>query len=306
MERRIVAFQGENTAGAGGRTGRTTRIFLVMGLLAALRPGRAEAGAWTAERGAFYLRAAAARYTSTQEFDGAGDRHRLPLDGDFSDNHLGAYLEYGLLDRLTAVTSFSIKQLRYENKVRIVDSKGLGDVDVALRARLASGAAGVLAAQFLTKFPSGYETDVSLPLGNGRREYDARLLWGRGLFPLLPGYCSLEAGYRWRLGDPADEVHYLLEFGSDIAAGFYFRSKLDGTRGRRNQKGLDMSGNPTVRGSADLGVLDLTVGRRCGSHLAVEAGFAPALYGRTTTSGATASLALAWSGRLGHHESNHD
>jgi hypothetical protein len=52
-----------------------------------------------------------------------------------------------------------------------------------------------------------------------------------------------------------------------------------------------------VRETADLGVLDITAGRRFGAHFSVEAGFAPSLYGRTTTSGSTLSFAVGYSGK---------
>jgi hypothetical protein len=257
-------------------------------------PGLANAGAWTREQGSLYARLSVNRYTSDREFGADSRRARLPLEGRFSDTNLGSYVEYGLTDRFTAVASFSVKSLESDNVVRVIETRGIGDVDLALRSRLLEGRAGVASVQFLSKIPSGYDVDVNLPLGNGETEFDLRLLYGRSLPSGLPGYFGLEAGYRWRSGAPSDEFRYLVEIGSDLGGDFYARSKLDGIRGRRNDAAVDESGNPTVRATADLGVLDLTVGRRLGTLFSIEAGFAPALYGRTTTSGSTLSLAVAY------------
>lgn len=274
-------------------------LFPAVVSFAALAPSdAAQAGAWTREKGTFYNRTAINRYVAEEEFDGNHERQDLPLEARFTDLNLSNYLEYGVTDRFTVIGSFSIKSLESENLVRVIETKGIGDVDLALRARLAAGKAGVTAIQFLAKVPSAYDADADLPLGNGEFEFDTHLLYGRSLWPLLPGYCGLEAGYRVRGGAPADEFRYLAEFGSDLGVGFFFRSKLDGTRGRRNQKAVDSYNNPTLRGSSDVGALDLTLGRKFGTHLSLEAGYSAALYGRTTTAGSTITGGISYSGRL--------
>ncbi|MCC7142938.1 MAG: hypothetical protein IT349_12625 [Candidatus Eisenbacteria bacterium] len=273
-------------------------LLLIVAGAGLARPDSVQAGAWTREKGTFYNRTAINRYVAEEEFDGQHERQDLPLEARFTDLNLSNYFEYGLTDRFTAIGSFSIKSLESENLVRVIETKGIGDIDLALRARLSNGQIGVTAVQFLAKVPSAYDADADLPLGNGELEFDTHLLYGRSLWPLLPGYCGLEAGYRVRGGAPADEFRYLAEFGSDLGAGFFLRSKLDGTRGRRNQKSVDSYNNPTLRGSSDVGALDLTMGRKFGDHLSLEAGYSAALYGRTTTAGSTLTGGLSYSGRL--------
>ena len=293
-----------NTTPEYQRRTRARILFLaVVALTTIIGASSALAGAWTQERGSLYSRASVNRYGCDQQFDDDGATGNLPLEGEFADLNFGGYLEYGLTSRLTAVTSFSLKSIRSENLVRIVESKGLSDIDLALRGRLLSGSAGVTALQLLAKIPSGYETDVALPIGNGETELEARALWGRSLWPLVPGYAGLELGYRWRDGDPADALRYLVELGGELRAGFYTRAKLDGTAGLGEDERFDLNGNPTVRKSFDLGILDLTLGGRFNPHIALEVGVAPALYGRTTTSGTTLTVAFAWAGSLGRQES---
>jgi hypothetical protein len=272
-------------------------LVLIVTLMAAVVLARsADCGAWTQPAGGVYLRLAANRYFSQREFDGDGRRIDFRLDGEFEDRSVSLYLEWGLLERLTFSATGAAKQLTSDNRARTIESDGVADVALALRGRLLSGSAEVASLQALVKAPSGYDTDVPLPLGNGETEWEMRALWGRSLGPLLPGYGGVEVGYRWRGGNFADEVRYLVEAGSDLGTRAYVRVKLDGTRGARNGGAVDEGGNPTVRGSYDLGVLDVTAGVRVGPRVALEAGFAPALYGRNTTSGSTLSLAVAYAG----------
>ncbi len=260
--------------------------------------GEAVAGGWTEPAGKFYNRTSVNRYFADREFDGDGERHDLLLDAEFRDLNVADYFELGLTDRFTAVASGSVKFLRTENLARVIEARGIGDIELALRCRLLEGKAGVTSVQVLTKVPGAYDAHDVLPLGNGQRELDAHLAYGRSLWPVIPGYCGLELGYRLRDGEPANELRYLVELGSDVGAGCYVRSKLDGTRGERTEVIYDSNLNPTLRGSSDVGALDLTLGRHFGPHYALEAGFATALYGRTTTAGSTFTLALACTGRL--------
>jgi len=270
-------------------------IWLILGaLLAALvstRPARA--GAWTQAKGGLYNRLAGSFYGSTEEYGTEGDRGNIPFHGEYGELNLTDYAEYGLSNRLTVLGSVVLKKVQLENDIRITRSKGLGDIDAALRFKLAEGSAGVASVQALVKIPTGYEIDVPLPLGNGEFEYDAHLLYGRSLWPLLPGYCGVEIGYRWRAGAPEDEIRYLAEIGTDVGKHLYVRSKLDGVKGTKSGAAVDLNGNPTIRNAYDLGTLDLTLGGRLGSHWFLEAGYAPSLYGKTTTAGSKWSLALA-------------
>lgn len=269
-----------------------TRLFL--GAVLALWAGPALAGAWTQGKGVLYDRIALCGYRADREFDGDGDRRDLAHGGTFTDVNVSNYLEYGLTDRVTGVASVPYKVVRKDDDTRETTSWGVGDIDLAVKVKAAEGAFGVVSAQGLVKIPEAYDEDDDLPLGNGQYDLEARLLWGRSLWPALPGYAGLEVGYRWRLDDPSDEVRYLVELGGDVTRRLYVRAKLDGTYSMDNGRRRDEGGNPTARNNYDLGKLDLTLGWRLNDRWALEAGFAPELYGQNTAAGASACLALAY------------
>lgn len=261
--------------------------------------GSAEGGAWTQAKGHYYGRAAFNLYSAEKQFDAVGEREPLPRDGDFRDGNLAGYFEYGITDRFTGIVGLSLKSIQNEDYLRTTKTRGIGDIDLALRSKLLAGSAGITAIQVTAKLPSGYDTDVELPLGNGESEYEARFLYGRSLWPLLPGYSGVEAGYRWRNGAPTDEFRYLAEVGSDLGKGIYFRTKLDGTRGRKAKTTIDVNGNPTAQPSYNLGKLDFTAGLHLRQGVSVEAGFCPEIYGRTTAAGSAFTLAFAYVNSIG-------
>jgi len=170
--------------------------------------------------------------------------------------------------------------------------QGIGDIDLGVRYKILDRAFGIVSGQALVKIPGGYGKTDPLPLGSGQYDYELKLLYGRSLYPVIPGYCNAEIGYRWRVGDPSDEIRYLLELGIDITKNIYTRAKLDGIRSRENGKKYDSSGNPTATNNFDLGKLDLAVGWKVSSTWGVEASYVPSLYGKNTSVGVTYSLGV--------------
>ena len=270
------------------------RLFLTIGLVL-LSAGTLYAGAWTQEKGKSYHRFAANYYLSDKEFNDNGDSRDMALNGDFRDFNLNYYMEYGILDQLTFLSSLYYKDIQRDDDYMRTDTKGMGDLDLGLRYRLHSGDAGIFSVQGLTKTPQLYDKNDALPLGNGQNDYELRLLYGRSLWPALPGYVNLEAGYRWRTEDPSDEFRYLVEIGSDLGKDFYTRAKLDAIISMDNaDKGMDNFGNPTSTLEYDLTKLDMTMGWRMTQTLGLELGCAPALWGKNTAKGTTWTFALAF------------
>ena len=262
-------------------------------LLVSTCVGTSFAGAWTAAQGAFYEKIAYNYYTSRDIFDKSGKRAATPNNGSFTDNNVSNYFEYGLFDRLTLVNSLSYKWLKNQDDDTSSTGSGLGDVDLGARYKLLdSPTVGIVATQLLVKIPGGYSTTDPLPLGNGQYDTELRLLYGRSLWPLIPGYGNVEIGYRWRAEDPSDEIRYLLELGVDITKNIYTRAKLDGTISVNNGKKLDTNGNPTSSNNFDLGKLDVTAGYKVAPNWGIEASYVPALYGQNTASGSTYSLSV--------------
>ncbi|MDD2539778.1 MAG: hypothetical protein PHH28_01890 [Desulfuromonadaceae bacterium] len=251
------------------------------------------AGAWTAKQGGFYDKLSFNYYYSHETFDSTGNRKGMANNGKYTDYNLCNYIEYGLLDNLTVINSLTYKWLENEDNSMLAKGYGLGDVDLGLRYKIVdSEKLGIVASQLLVKIPGAYDTTDPLPLGNGQYDTELRLLYGRSLYPVIPGYANVEIGYRWRAEAPSDEIRYLVEFGVDVTKDFYTRAKLDGTFSVNNGSKIDTNGNPTSTNNFDLGKLDLTVGFKAASNWGLEASYTPEIYGQNTAAGATYSLAL--------------
>lgn len=250
------------------------------------------AGAWTQPKNGLYEKLGFNYYVSEHTFGPTGDRNRTPNNGKFTDYNLNNYIEYGLTDNLTVLNALTYKWLRNEGNTFDTTADGLGDVDLGVRYKLLDGQAGIVSGQVLLKIPGRYENSDPLPLGNAQYDAEFRLLYGRSLYPLIPGYGNVEFGYRWRAQDPADEIRYLVELGFDITKTLYARTKLDGIMSVDNGKKLDGSGNPTATNNFDLGKLELTLGYKFSPNWGAEATYRPDLYGQNIAAGANYGLAL--------------
>jgi hypothetical protein len=110
--------------------------------------------------------------------------------------------EYGVTDDLTllATPSFRDVQVRGED-----DSTGLGFTDLGARYRVASGDRFAVSLQTLVRIPGQTRRDRLAQVGQTDIEYDLRAQGGvsfdGGHFAILEG------GYRWRSGDPPDQVN---------------------------------------------------------------------------------------------------
>lgn len=271
------------------------RIIAMALCLTFLGAATAFAGAWTHEQGNSYHRFAVNYYNTDREFDKSGDSRSMVNNGQFRDFNLNYYMEYGILDRFTFLTSLYYKDLKRSDDYVTTDSDGTGDADFGLRCNLFNGNAGVVSLQGLLKTGEFYDKDDALPLGNGQNDYELRLLYGRSLWPFIPGYMNLEAGYRWREDAPSDEFRYLLEVGSDLGKDFYCRAKLDAIIGMENGDDVtDAYGNPASTLEYDLTKLDLTVGWRMTKTMGLELGCAPAVWGENTAKGETWTIALTF------------
>ncbi|MFZ5572345.1 MAG: hypothetical protein ACOZF0_18245 [Thermodesulfobacteriota bacterium] len=249
-------------------------------------------GAWTAAKTELYDRLSVNCYHADEYFNDDGDRYPYPRNGKFRDWNLGNYLEYGVNDRFTLINSLYYKAIVKEDDLRKEETHSLGDIDLGMKWKALEGRAGVLSAQGMVKIPDFYDEDAPLPVGNGQYDLEARLLYGRSLYPLIPGYYNVECGYRWRFEDPSDELRYLIEFGVDFTESFYGRIKLDGIFSLDNGEHRDLVGNPTTTNNFDLGKLDMALGYMVAKTWGLEIGYTPALYGKNTSRGATWTAAI--------------
>lgn len=249
------------------------------------------AGAWTMPEGKFYERLSFNSYLAFSEFSMEPPD---PKFKSFRDFNVGNYLEYGITDRFTLINAMYYKNLLKEEGTSETSADGFGDVDLGVRAKMLEGPWGVLSTQALVKIPGAYDKDDKLPLGNGQYDVDTRILYGRSLYPYLPGYCNVEVGYRLRTEDPSDELRYVVEFGMDFTKDLYGRIKLDGILSMDNGNRVSVSGNPTAANSYDLGKLDIAIGCKLNKRWGLEIACTPEIYGRNTTQGVTYTLALTY------------
>lgn len=262
-------------------------------LITALTAGPCLAGAWTAAKGALYHKATMNFYSADEQFNDSGSKRAMAGHGDFTDTNVSTYLEYGITDTLTVLGTISYKWMESEDDSMTARTEGLSDMEAGLKYRLLSGDFGVVSFQGLVKIPECYDEDDALALGNGQYDVEFRLLYGRSLYPVVPGYFNVEAGYRFRAEEPADEFRYLVELGLDFSSALYGRAKLDGILGMGNDDpSTNSAGNPTATLDYDLGKLDLAFGCRISPRWSFELGYRAEIYGKNTAAGENISLAL--------------
>lgn len=259
----------------------------LLGVCAALLPPIALAGAWTPGQGASYHKFAFNYFAAQEFFDST-----TPGFEEFVDLGVSYYGEYGLRDNLGLFGSVPFKFLTRTDSGSSIRNNGIGDIDLGLRYRLFEKPF-VLSTAVLLKLPYAYRDNDPLALGNGQEDIEWRWLAGKTLG--LLGYVGAEVAYRWRLGAPADEFRYLLEFGYNFSESYYFRSKFDGLQGiGSSDSGAATSGNPALSLEFDVGRLDLTAGYRSDRKWAWEFTYGLPIYGRNTLRGETLQLALIY------------
>ena len=145
-----------------------------------------------------YSRVAYNYYYADKNSEAGGSRKELKWNGKFKDRNISFYAEYGLTERLTALTSLYYKKIKKEDNYIEMETDGIGDIDLGLKYAIFKGNKGVISVQGLLKIPETYDKKNMLPLGNGQYDYEFRLLLGKSLWPAIPGYLNIEIGYRWR------------------------------------------------------------------------------------------------------------
>ena len=197
------------------------------------------AGAWTQKKGGYYFKVGASYLNSTIDIDANGKQIQKANMGELRDFNYSTYLEYGLLDRLTLVSSVPYKQLKDTRTWRDLNEVitgttlerrwGFGDMEMRLRWLLVNKPV-VASIAVGGKIPLWYEEDPStlVPLSSKKVDADVRILLGQSLYP-APIYMTGEVGYRIRGGDFSNEGFYALEVGITVDR-FLFKGYLSGIR----------------------------------------------------------------------------
>lgn len=243
------------------------------------------AGAWTLPEGKLYDKASLNYYTA---------------DPNFTDKNIGNYIEYGLTDSISVINSIYYKQISNSftaaGITTTTTTRGIADVEIGLKHKLAEGPRGVFSHQAIVKIPGNYDRNSVLPLGNGQVDLEYRVLYGLSLAHWFPGYANFEVGYRYRAEAPSDEFRYLAEVGADITERFYARVKLDGILGVGNASNTtNINGNPTAENQFDLQKLDTALGYKLTDNWGLELGYTPTIHARNTAKGTTYSLGVTYS-----------
>ncbi len=198
-------------------------------LLAGAAP-QALAGAWTQPAGGWFLKLGIEQWETRQRFDLDANRvdylpprGGFPSRGDYRNQAVRLYAEYGLTDAWTVTAATAIERARARGYGQVVENSGLSDVTVQLKRRLLASPL-VVSASAEAKIPTGYDVSHAPALGSGRVDGGARLAVGRGLGAL---YLSGETGYRARSGRNV-EVPFSLEAGLTLMGHVMIRGELSG------------------------------------------------------------------------------
>lgn len=185
------------------------RAIVWAGLLAAF-PGEAGAGAFTLEPGETKLFAFGFASSGGKYFDRKG---KLRARGDYAKQDLQLYGEYGALDGLTLFGSIAAQKIRAEDGATF-RRKGLGRSEIGARARLWTDGAWIVSAQASGVLAGARASEGLAAIGETDHQFDARGLVARS-FEVFgrQAFVDLAAGYRFRSGDPADEIRIDATFG---------------------------------------------------------------------------------------------
>ena len=186
-------------------------ILIAIPAVVSVKP--AFAGAWTQQEGKGLVIVNSAHSTADQRFDDAGNT--IPAK-DFQKTEIRVYLEYGLTDWATVIAQPEWRH-KETGPARGEEVDGLGRVDAGLRVRLWQNDSSVFSVQASGRMPGASDELAPANGGDTDWEADARILYGRG-FPVLGrhAFTDMQLGYRFRFGDPADELRFDLTTGIDI------------------------------------------------------------------------------------------
>ena len=186
------------------------RLLVVLSMLS---PVPASAGAWTQQQGNGIAIATLAYSEADTRFLDDGSTRRAT---DFRKTEARLYLEYGLTDWAT-VTAQPEWRRKKTGPTQGENVNGLGRIDAGLRLRVWQGETSVLSIQGSVRMPGTSDDLAPANGGDTEWELDGRLLFGRG-FPVFGrnAFTDMQLGYRFRFGDPADELRFDLTSGIDL------------------------------------------------------------------------------------------
>lgn len=232
-----------------GRARNTPDAFPLLLAIAAVAvvalPRPASAGAWAQEDKGVYLKASAAYSYADEQYKAEGEKLQLLStneEGTLESRAVRFYGEFGLLPRLTFLTSTSIVRNTVDSRLVNITTTGMGDFRAGLKYQFLDDPVVVSLASVWT-LPTGYTAQPENPkvptLGLGVPMHTATLAVGKSFYP-VPLYASAEVGFRVRGGrelsngdrlEYPPELPYALEVGVDATDWLMVRGALRGLHG---------------------------------------------------------------------------
>jgi len=240
------------------------------------------ASAWNEEKGHGQIIVTSSFLNTSRSFDSNGDSHLFPDGGSFRQYAVYTYFEYGLTNRFNFVANVALPFLGYSNTFGSQSSAGFGDVEVGLRYRLNSRESRwATSLQLVTKFPA-YPAARNPAPGNHQEDVEIRFLAGRGSkWAGHDVFWDAEGAYRYRSGDPADQLRGDLTGGIHISQRWMAMLQLFSIRSLRNGAPLTTT-NPNAQSDFDLYKGQASLVLTVTSKTRLQAGWTNAFAGRNT------------------------
>jgi len=264
------------------------------------------AQAWAQTSGGYFAKFSGNYLFTTEEWNVDGNEQDIAADDPritdawFRDVSFFAYLEYGLTDRLTLVSSVPFKILTSEftqnpggglpTRRVTLTNRGMGDLWISMRAPVSiqpfacTVQGGVKIPLYEQPEEKGFLTVP--PLGTGSVDAEIGAYLGKSLYP-LNAYVSGGIAYRFRGGDVHDEIPFNLE-GGYTHRHLFAKVRLEGVRN------TEKPGGSVIAGDEDYLKLSPTVSYSFTDRIVLAFEAFHTLSGRNTLSGTAYSLAVVF------------
>jgi hypothetical protein len=266
--------------------------FLITLFLLALSAVEAFAGGWTQKQNSGIVIISASAYRTRSVFDLAGQKNRFSDGGEFRKAEINTYIEYGLTDRAMLIGSIFSTRAGFTNQYSKLSNTGLSDSEFGLRMRLNSlESSTAWSAQGLIKAPTSKNTG-QIPIANHQVDVEGGVGVSKNIgHSSSPAFWTVETGYRFRAGAPADEIRIGgtvgVPFGNFLVLGQSFVIK-----GLRNSASATVDGNPTIRTDFDLYKAQASLVYRLNRSVSLQGGYAANVAGRNTGAGGAANVGV--------------
>lgn len=195
----------------------------------------AHAGAWTQEKGKLQVILNQTLYATDTYYDNQKHERSQPL---YRKYELNPYLEYGLADGVTIGANVSLQRVAQDVAAGgVMTNYGIGDSEFFGRVRLLQRDNFVLSAEPLVKLPSP-ESAASMPkIGASHPDAGLGLAGGYGFGSRSkPHFADLYLGYRYRFGDPRDQIKLAATLGYSLTPRWMVMPQLFLTKRRQGPR----------------------------------------------------------------------